>query len=309
MSGRRGGFALYRLNGEFRWDVFLETYRRSTRLVRAFSCVLLLSYVVRALRWRIMLRPLQPHPHLWGLISATCIGFTAITLFGRPGELVRPYLISVRERVPFSSQLAAWLLERIYDLMMILIIFGYALTRLPKSRADLGPALGWFVRTGGLLAAGIGFACVVILIAASRFTEDTRARLTDALAFLPPGLHRKAGDFASHSPAACRAPAGQPDHSTPFLEHRRVVHGGCRHSLPVPGFPVTSRMGWIEVMIFIGFSAFGSIVQIPGIGGGTGRRHPRADQVPGSRPGIRHRSRHSLLVRRICSDCSLRARP
>ena len=38
-----------------------------------------------------------------------------MVILGRAGELVRPYLISLKEQVPFSSQMAAWLLERILD--------------------------------------------------------------------------------------------------------------------------------------------------------------------------------------------------
>ena len=47
-------------------------------------------------------------------------------LSGRPGELIRPYLIAVREKTPFSSQMAIWLLERIWDLLIVLAMFGFA---------------------------------------------------------------------------------------------------------------------------------------------------------------------------------------
>jgi hypothetical protein len=83
-----------------------------------------LTYVGRALRWRVLIRPVKAHPNLWNLFTGTAIGFTAIVLFGRPGEMVRPYIISLKERLSFSSQMAAWLVERMYDLMMALLIFG-----------------------------------------------------------------------------------------------------------------------------------------------------------------------------------------
>src|SRR5262249_10240652 len=51
----------------------------------------LATYVGRALRWEIMIRPVAPHAKLLRLLSATCIGFTAVVLFGRAGEPVRPY--------------------------------------------------------------------------------------------------------------------------------------------------------------------------------------------------------------------------
>jgi len=56
------------------------------------------TYYGRALRWAVFLKPLKAHPSIRNLLSATVVGFAAVTLFGRPGELVRPYLIAVKER-------------------------------------------------------------------------------------------------------------------------------------------------------------------------------------------------------------------
>ena len=89
-----------------------------------------------------LLKPLRPHPDMRNLLSATVIGFTAVTLLGRPGEFVRPYLISVKERVPFTSQIAAWVLERIFDLLMALLIFGFALSRVRNLRRARRPGAG-----------------------------------------------------------------------------------------------------------------------------------------------------------------------
>ena len=48
------------------------------------------TYYGRALRWAVFLRPLKPHPSMRNLLSATIVGFTAITLFGRPGNSCAP---------------------------------------------------------------------------------------------------------------------------------------------------------------------------------------------------------------------------
>jgi len=76
------------------------------------------TYYGRALRWAVFLKPLKQKPSLGNLFSATVIGFAAITVFGRPGEFVRPYLIALKERVPVPSQMAAWILERMFDLLV-----------------------------------------------------------------------------------------------------------------------------------------------------------------------------------------------
>ncbi|HYM12789.1 MAG TPA: lysylphosphatidylglycerol synthase transmembrane domain-containing protein, partial [Bryobacterales bacterium] len=119
----------------FHWSVFLASLTRlQMRWLVAAVALALATYPGRALRWAVLLKPLRPKPDMRKLVSATIIGFTAVTLLGRPGEFVRPYLIAVQERVPFSSQLAAWVLERIYDLLIVLAIFGFALSRVPHLR-------------------------------------------------------------------------------------------------------------------------------------------------------------------------------
>ena len=78
------------------------------------------TYYGRALRWAVFLKPLKQRPSIANLCSATVIGFAAITVFGRPGEFVRPYLIAIKENVSVPSQMAAWILERMFDLLMAL---------------------------------------------------------------------------------------------------------------------------------------------------------------------------------------------
>ena len=230
---------------------------------------MLFTYLIRAYRWRAMLRPYKDSVPIWPVFSATCIGFTAVTLFGRPGELVRPYLISVRERVPFSSQLAAWLLERIYDLLMVLLIFGYALAHMPADTSRVGPAIQWAMRTGGYVAALAGLLCVSILVATTVFSEQARRRLSDALAFLPPKAHAKAEGIVLAFTTGMSCTRGP--RQVLVLLGWSVAEWSMIAAATLAlfqSFPGTMGLGWIEAFIFLGFVAFGSIVQIPGIGGG-----------------------------------------
>ncbi len=123
----------YRTRGAtFRWDLFLATLEHvDWRWLAASICLILLSNVGRALRWQVMLRPFGHPIGVWRLTSDTAIGLTAGVLLGRVGEVVRPYLIAVQTGLPFSSQVAAWLLERMLDLLAVLLLCGYALIRIP----------------------------------------------------------------------------------------------------------------------------------------------------------------------------------
>ena len=74
-----------------------------------------LAYVVRAIQWKIFLRPVRPQVAAASLVSPTVVSFTGLALLGRPGELIRPYLIARRQNLSFSSQLAVWAVERIFE--------------------------------------------------------------------------------------------------------------------------------------------------------------------------------------------------
>ena len=86
--------ALYLLRSElrksgFRWPVFVATLTRlDWSWLLAAIAFALVTYYVRALRWAVLLKPVQPHPNIRRLISATVIGFTAIGLSRRQhGEI------------------------------------------------------------------------------------------------------------------------------------------------------------------------------------------------------------------------------
>src|SRR5271165_2536005 len=49
------------------------------------------AYVLRAVRWRIFLKPVRQTTTL-RLLAPQFIGFSALALLGRAGEMVRPYI-------------------------------------------------------------------------------------------------------------------------------------------------------------------------------------------------------------------------
>src|ERR1700694_1668147 len=72
------------------------------------------DYVLRAWRWKILLRPVCKTT-VSRLLPPTMIGFTGLALLGRPGEFIRPYLIARKEKLSMASQMAVWTVERIFD--------------------------------------------------------------------------------------------------------------------------------------------------------------------------------------------------
>jgi uncharacterized protein (TIRG00374 family) len=227
------------------------------------------TYVGRAMRWEIMLRPLRKDASLWRLFTATAIGFTAVVLFGRAGEPVRPYLIAKKEGVSFSSQIAAWIVERILDLLMVLLIFGIALTRVSTSAIQPGPRVRIVLEAGGYVAGLTGAACLALLLALRQFRGRVQERLLDGLSFLPErALGRVRTVLASFEEGM------QSTRHASFAAllvvytviEWTVIAGAF--ACVIRAFPATAGLGITDVVILLGFVAFGSAVQIPGVGGG-----------------------------------------
>lgn len=86
--------------------------------------IICLVYLLRAFRWGALLKPLGG-ARLPDLFAATTIGFTGVFLVGRAGEFVRPVVLSMRDpRVRPSASLVTILVERIYDLTAVALMFS-----------------------------------------------------------------------------------------------------------------------------------------------------------------------------------------
>ena len=227
------------------------------------------TYGVRALRWSVFLKPLKARPSLRNLLSATVIGFTAITLFGRPGEFVRPYLIALKERVPATSQFAAWVLERIFDLLMALLLFAFALTRVQASGIQVGPKLQWLLAFGGSI---VGVACVsilAILLSFRHFAEPGRRRLVAFLRFLPEARFLRMEKWIAAFVQGVESTRSDGALLAVFLYSvlEWVLIAACYWCL-AQAFAGLIDLNLVDVLIFMGFVSFGAAIQIPGIGGG-----------------------------------------
>ena len=227
------------------------------------------TYYGRALRWAVFLKPLKPHPSIANLLSATIIGFTAITLFGRPGEFVRPYLIAVKEQVPVPSQFAAWVLERIFDLLMALLVFAFALTQVDSSRLHVGSQLAWVMAAGGRI---VGAACVIllaILLSLRHFAEPVQRRLVSALRFLPETQFHRIEKLIVTFVQGVEATRSDGALILVFVYSviEWLLIAACYWSL-ARAFSGTLSLTLVDVLIFMGFVSFGAAIQIPGIGGG-----------------------------------------
>ncbi|HEX6285352.1 MAG TPA: lysylphosphatidylglycerol synthase transmembrane domain-containing protein [Pyrinomonadaceae bacterium] len=86
--------------------------------------IICVAYLVRAFRWGALLKPLGA-ARLADLFVATTIGFSAVFLIGRAGEVVRPVVLPMRDpRVSPSAALVTIFIERIYDFVAVALMFA-----------------------------------------------------------------------------------------------------------------------------------------------------------------------------------------
>lgn len=114
----------------FRGTDFTELVRTvagaNLGLIAAAVAVTMLTYVVRALRWKYLLSAVG-EPGWRNCFVTTVIGFMVnfIVPPGRLGELARPYLLARREGFSASSAFATVFLERVLDLITVILLVGF----------------------------------------------------------------------------------------------------------------------------------------------------------------------------------------
>ena len=104
-------------------EVLLSGFRSANYAWVAVSLVFgVASHVVRALRWRILIETLGHKPSLANTFGALAIGYTANLVFPRLGEVTRCGSLRKTDKIPFESLLGTVLVERAFDVLMMLIL-------------------------------------------------------------------------------------------------------------------------------------------------------------------------------------------
>jgi len=233
-----------------------------------------IAYLLRAIRWKIFLRPVRRDASILGLIPPTMIGFTGLALLGRPGELIRPYLIARRENLSLASQVAVWAVERIFDIggftvLMVGAIFlpsklhAFALAAPPDLKR------GIYLTGYALIGLVLGLLTAAVLLSyrgdsVARWVEQRFSHLAENLGHRIAYKIREftAGLNTIHGPVA-------------FLQLSAVsvlmwwvIAVSYKEVTAAYGAPMHA-MSTTKVLLLMGSSMIGSMVQLPGVGGGS----------------------------------------
>ena len=88
--------------------------------------IFIILYWARALRWKMLILPIKP-VKIGQLYSPLMVGFMAGILPARVGEFIRAYLLAKNQDIPFASSLATIVVERLFDLIFLLLLFAWLL--------------------------------------------------------------------------------------------------------------------------------------------------------------------------------------
>ena len=262
----------YRHWRSFDWGTFWsELHRiRKIHVLRAVALVYA-AYVLRALRWKIFLKPVRPNVRTIQLVAPMMIGFTGLALLGRAGEFIRPYLVARRAGLSFSSQLGVWAVERTFDvgafavLIVLAIFLPSALQSIPHPEY-----YRQFRDAGFVLVVGVTVAAVAAVMI-SRSGEVIARWIENRFCHLSSGfghrLAQKVREFGMglntiHGPLSLLwlALLSMFIWYITALAYKEVTHSYGVDALEIPVS---------QLLILMGASMAGSMLQLPAVGGGS----------------------------------------
>jgi glycosyltransferase 2 family protein len=262
----------YRHWQSFDWSTFWAQTGRINKL-HVFHGVMLIyfGYFLRAIRWKIFLQPVRPKATVTEMVSPTLVGFTGIALLGRAGEFIRPYLIARRTNLSFSSQLAAWTVERIFDVgaftfLMILAIF------LPSALPSI-PHPEYYVRfrEGGFVLIGMVLVLAIAAVVVKRSGEATAKWVETSFGYLSSNFGHKLGDRVREFGEGLNTIQGPLSFfmlsavSIGMWYVIALAYQEVTHSYGVPSLEIPVS----QLLILMGASMLGSMLQLPAVGGGS----------------------------------------
>lgn len=148
--------------------------------------ILILSHVVRALRWRLLIEPLGHQPSKTNTFYAVMIGYLANQAVPRLGEVLKCSTLARYEKVPLDKLFGTVILERLIDTLCLGVIFLFTLAIQPELYDRIMNT--FFTGNGGggsqmnlfvFAALAIGVVVAVILL----WMLITRKSLADTISF------------------------------------------------------------------------------------------------------------------------------
>lgn len=131
----------------------------------------ILSHVSRAMRWQLLTRSMGYKISFMNSFMGVMIGYFANLAIPRMGEFTRCGVVAKYEQVPFSKLLGTVVTERVFDMIMLLLLtlvvilsqFGQVV-RFLDTNEDIKEKLYGLLTSGWIWAIGFLFVILLVLI-------------------------------------------------------------------------------------------------------------------------------------------------
>jgi uncharacterized protein (TIRG00374 family) len=259
---------------DFTWKKFIDSVGQANigLLLLAFLSIYV-CYAIRAVRWQRFCRYLGPTTFK-NTFSGTLMGFAAIFVLGRAGEPVRPLLLARKDRLPVASMFGIFFLERFCDFAAAAALACLSLLVFSNRLSDAGADMDWVAhaRHGAwlLFAALVGLTTALVYYRVHggaavdrglerwRLAGGFRMRIASALSGISEGLQ------AIRTQSDLWVAIGLTS-----AHWVLVVLIYLWVSQAFSGAFVHSDLNFWGAMLLLAVTMVGSVLQLPGIGGGA----------------------------------------
>ena len=121
LLGVAAALLLYALKGMDVKKVFQQISSANIFWVSVSGFISIVAFVVRAHRWNLLIEPMGYNPSLKNTTYSVLIGYLANLAFPRLGEVSRCGALSKVESIPFNKLLGTVIVERIIDVLCLII--------------------------------------------------------------------------------------------------------------------------------------------------------------------------------------------
>ena len=110
-----------------KWTDFTKAFATARYwLIIPVFFILSISHVLRALRWKMLMKPLDHHPGFANTFFAVMIGYLANLAVPRLGEVLKCTILAKYENVPVEKLMGTIVAERAFDVVCLGLLFVMA---------------------------------------------------------------------------------------------------------------------------------------------------------------------------------------
>jgi uncharacterized protein (TIRG00374 family) len=112
--------------GEDKWDYLLNTWQSAHKgWLMAMAVVALISHLIRAERWRMLMVPAGQNTKLNYSFLSLMVGYLVNLVIPRGGEVSRCYNLYKLDKTPVEISFGTVVVERIVDVLCLVILIGF----------------------------------------------------------------------------------------------------------------------------------------------------------------------------------------